>query len=98
MRVGSRALTATMAGMSVLVSLALVAQPAAEFDVLIRGGQVLDGTGKPAIRADVGVRGGRIVAVGTLDQAKARTVVDATGQYVAPGFIDVHSHAGEGLS
>jgi N-acyl-D-amino-acid deacylase len=98
MRIGSRVMTAAMAGVAALVSMALVGQPSAEYDVLIRGGQVLDGTGGPATRADVAVRGGRIVAVGALAQAKARTIVDAAGQYVAPGFIDVHSHAAEGLS
>jgi N-acyl-D-aspartate/D-glutamate deacylase len=91
-------MTMAMAGLAASVSMALMAQPAAEYDVLIRGGQVLDGTGGPATRADVAVRGGRIVAVGLLTQAKARTVVDAAGHYVAPGFIDVHSHAAEGLS
>ena len=77
---------------------ALVAQPDAPFDVLIRGGQVIDGTGTAPIAADVAVRGGRIVAVGSLGSARAETVVDATGRYVTPGFIDVHSHAGEGLA
>lgn len=79
------------------LSAAMMAQPDT-FDVLIRGGQVIDGTGAGATAADVGVRDGRIVAVGSLSQARARTIVDATGQYVTPGFIDVHSHAGEGLS
>ena len=98
MRLGCRASAATMASLSAVFSLALMAQPGTEYDVLIRGGLVLDGTGSPALQADVGVRGSRVVAVGALAQARARTVVDATGQYVAPGFIDVHSHAGEGLS
>ena len=74
------------------------AQPQPAFDVLIRGGQVIDGTGAAPRAADVGVRGGRIAAVGSLGDARAATVVDAAGQYVTPGFIDVHSHAGEGLS
>ena len=74
------------------------AQAEAPFDILIRGGQVIDGTGAPAVRADIGIRGGRIVAVGTLANASATTTIDATGRYVTPGFIDVHSHAGEGLS
>ena len=62
-----------------------------EFDVVIRGGTVIDGTGAPARRADVGVAGGRIVAVdgGKLD---GRTELDASGQVVAPGFIDIHTH------
>lgn len=70
------------------------AQPAA-FDVLVRGGTVVDGTGGARQRADVGIRGGRIAAVGQLTAATATTVVDATGKIVAPGFIDVHTHADE---
>jgi N-acyl-D-aspartate/D-glutamate deacylase len=62
-----------------------------EFDVVIRGGTVIDGTGAPARRADVGIAGDRIVAV---DGSKVRggTELDATGQVVAPGFIDIHTH------
>ncbi|HEY0970574.1 MAG TPA: amidohydrolase family protein [Gemmatimonadales bacterium] len=67
------------------------------FDVLVRGGRVLDGSGNAWIRADVGVRGDSIVAVGDLGGATAGTVLDATGLYVAPGFIDTHSHAGGAL-
>jgi N-acyl-D-aspartate/D-glutamate deacylase len=63
------------------------------FDVIIRNGFVIDGTGQPGLRADVGVRGGRIEAIGKLDGATATTVVDAAGRVVAPGFIDMHSHS-----
>src|SRR5437016_2498491 len=62
------------------------------FDVLITGGRVIDGTGLPAFLADVGIEGERITAVGRLDQAEARTRLDATGLVVAPGFIDAHVH------
>jgi N-acyl-D-amino-acid deacylase len=62
------------------------------FDVVIRGGMVHDGTGAPAFRADVGVAGGRITAVGPLPGAEAATVVNATGRFVLPGFIDAHVH------
>jgi N-acyl-D-amino-acid deacylase len=68
------------------------------FDVLIRNGRVMDGTGNPWIRADLGIRDGRIAAIGRLDGARARTTIDAADRLVTPGFIDVHSHAGEGLA
>ncbi len=64
--------------------------------MLIRNGRVMDGTGNPWFAADVGVRDGRIVAVGQLGGATAERVIDATGKYVAPGFIDIHSHADDG--
>ncbi len=61
-------------------------------DVLIRNGRVIDGTGKPWFPASVAVRDGKIVDIGKLDGASARQVIDATGQYVCPGFIDPHAH------
>ncbi len=66
--------------------------------VLIRGGRVLDGSGNPWIRADVLLRGDRVAAVGHLADVAADEVIDATGLYVAPGFIDTHSHAAVGLA
>ena len=66
---------------------------AQDFDYVIRGGRVLDGSGNPAFNADVGVRGDEIVRVGDLSDASAGRVIDATGLYVVPGFIDLHSHA-----
>lgn len=79
-----------LAVLAVLFPAALAAQ---RFDVLFRGGRVLDGTGGPAFVADVGVIGAEIVAVGKLDGATAGRVIDATGLHVVPGFIDMHSHA-----
>lgn len=63
------------------------AQPA--YDLLFRGGRVVDGTGAPWFAADVAVRDGRIAAVGRLEGVQARRVVDATGLVIAPGFIDL---------
>jgi len=62
-------------------------------DLLVRGGTVMDGSGMAPHIADVAVQAGRIVAVGQLEDAAAREVVDATGLAVAPGFIDIHSHS-----
>ncbi|MHC5065423.1 MAG: N-acyl-D-amino-acid deacylase family protein [Planctomycetota bacterium] len=68
------------------------------FDLLIEGGRVMDGTGNPWFKADVGIRDGMIVAVGRLDGAATRERIDANGKIVAPGFIDLHSHADGGLA
>ncbi|HEV2053625.1 MAG TPA: D-aminoacylase [Methylomirabilota bacterium] len=62
-------------------------------DLKIVGGQVLDGTGAPAVRADVGVTGDSITAVGDLSREPAGETVEAAGLTVAPGFIDMHSHS-----
>ena len=64
-----------------------------QFDLLIQGGDVYDGTGAPARRIDIGVRGTRIVFAGDGSGAQARQVIDAAGQVVAPGFIDIHTHS-----
>jgi N-acyl-D-amino-acid deacylase len=73
-----------------------VAPQAPHYDILIRGGRVVDGTGNPWYRADVAIDGDRIVAVGRLAGATAERIVDAAGRVVAPGFIDLHSHADDG--
>lgn len=67
------------------------------FDVLIRNGTVVDGTGKPRYSADVGISTGRIEAIGSLPDAEAERTVDASGHVVAPGFIDMHSHSDRSL-
>ena len=90
----------TAAGLAiVLPSTAVQAAEAASFDVIIRDGRVLDGTGMPWRKADIGISGDRIVAVGHIPQdAKAARVINAAGKYVTPGFIDAHSHSVPGLS
>lgn len=73
------------------------ARPVQAFDVIIRGGTVYDGTGSKGVRADVGITGDQIAAIGNLSKASAKTVVDATGMAVAPGFINMLSWSTESL-
>lgn len=63
-----------------------------EFDLVIRNGYVIDGTGLPRRRVDVGVRDGRIARIGRLDGAVAKEEIDAKGRIVAPGIVDAHTH------
>src|SRR3989442_2026820 len=67
------------------------------FDIIIKGGTVYDGTGRPPVRTDVGIKGDRIAAVGNLSRGIAPTIVDATGFAVAPGFINMLSHSESSL-
>lgn len=95
----SRLLIAALAASSLATS-PLAAQSAESYDLVIANGRVLDGTGNPFVLADVAIRGGRIAAVGQVDRSRATRVIDATGHYVTPGFIDLHSHsanAGDGM-
>ncbi len=70
------------------------AQPEEPFDLIIRGGTIVDGTGQPSFAGDVAIRGDRIVNVGAVEPAlAARKTLDARGLVVAPGFIDMHSHS-----
>lgn len=62
-------------------------------DLLLRGGTLVDGTGRPRFAADLGIRGDRIVAIGALGDATAARVLDARGLVVAPGFVDAHAHS-----
>ena len=77
-------------GLAVMICPSAFAQT---YDVIIRGGHVVDGSGNPWIKADVGISGGRIARIGRLGEAQASRVIDATGQVVTPGFIDMHTHS-----
>ena len=63
------------------------------FDVLIRNGRIVDGSGRPRFQADLGITGDRIAFIGHANGAKATREIDATGKIVCPGFVDPHSHA-----
>ena len=63
------------------------------FDLLLRGGTVIDGTGRPRVSADVGIQGDRIAAIGPLTDAAATHALDCRGKIVASGLIDVHNHS-----
>jgi len=67
------------------------------YDVLIRGGHVVDGTGNPWFAGDVAIKNGRIAAVGRLSNATASRIVDASNRIVTPGFIDLHTHSDTSL-
>lgn len=98
---GAHSLLRGMAKIALLTLLLLGCSPGARssppapdtraptFDLIIRGGEVIDGTGSPRARADVGIRGDTIAAIGNLSRAKATTTLDASGQVVTPGFIDL---------
>jgi N-acyl-D-amino-acid deacylase len=87
-------------GCVAIVASLLVGLPAAQappYDLVIRNGRVVDGAGNPWYRADVAVRGDTIIRIAPAITEPAARVIDAGGQVVAPGFIDVHSHAREGI-
>ncbi|HNR73710.1 MAG TPA: D-aminoacylase [Cyclobacteriaceae bacterium] len=68
------------------------------YDLVIRNGKVIDGSGNPWFYADVAIQNGKVVRIGKLSSAQAKRVIDATGLIVAPGFIDVHAHIEGGES
>ncbi|MSV30409.1 MAG: D-aminoacylase [Bryobacterales bacterium] len=78
---------------SILFCLLLSPLGAQDFDVLIRGGRVVDGTGNPSYVGDVGIRDGKIAAAGRLVGRTAKRTIDANGLTVSPGFVDIHNHS-----
>jgi len=62
-----------------------------QYDLVIRGGEILDGSGRPAFRGDIGLQDGKIVEIGALG-GKGHQEIDADGALVTPGFVDIHTH------
>ncbi|HLG17103.1 MAG TPA: amidohydrolase family protein [Blastocatellia bacterium] len=81
----------------VLLSLSPAPAQSPAYDLIIRNGRIIDGTGNPWFRGDIAVQGDRVVAIGNLAGATARRVIDAKGLIVAPGLIDIHTHARRGI-
>ena len=95
-------LNSTVARLSLVLAFVTVSAPAAAdepkgFQLVLRGGTIIDGTGSTGRRADVAISAGRIVAIGNLDGLTAVVNIDVSGQVVCPGFIDLHSHADRGI-
>ena len=89
----ARELTASLtAGAVLTIALARAQEPAPAFDLLLRHGTIVDGTGRPRYLADVAVDDGRIVKIGAMARERAAIELDARGLFVTPGFINLHSH------
>ena len=87
-------------GMSLGVALAgaaiiggVKAQTAPRYDIIIRGGHIVDGTGNPWFTGDVAIKDGKIAEIGVLGDATANRIIDAKGLVVTPGYIDLHTHS-----
>jgi N-acyl-D-aspartate/D-glutamate deacylase len=93
-----RAFILAAAAASVALSAAVpLAQTPAAYDLVIRNGRIVDGTGSPWYRGDVAVRGDTIARIAPRIDAPAARTIDAAGKVVAPGFIDIHTHARRGI-
>src|SRR5690348_2659200 len=90
-----------LAWMFFLASLTPVAAqqplPPIDADILLHGGQILDGSGSPAASGDVAIQGDRILAVGQFQSGKVGQTIDCTGLTVCPGFVDLHNHSDDSI-
>ena len=64
----------------------------AEFDKVIKGGMIFDGSRTPRYRGDIGIKDGVVAEIGHIDETRGTEVLDAKGMHVAPGFVDLHTH------
>jgi len=67
-------------------------EQAPKYDIIIKNGKIIDGSGNPFYYADIGIKGAKIEKIGDLKKEKAKRIIDASGKYVVPGFIDIHTH------
>ncbi len=88
--------TALLVAILSCASFGVWSQTPEPYDIVIKDGMIIDGTGNPFFVADIGIRGEKIVEIGRIDASRGQRVVDATGRYVTPGFIDMHSHSANG--
>src|SRR3989304_6787568 len=85
------------AALAFTLSPTLTIEAAESFDLLIKGGTILDGTGGPSFIQDLGIVGDTIVAIDSIPRGKAKKVIDASELMVSPGFVDIHSHSDSSL-
>jgi len=77
---------------TLIIALLYIKNAVAQFDVIIRNGKIIDGTGNSWYRADIAVKDGKIISIKKNIAGPAAKIIDATGLIVSPGFIDVHTH------
>ena len=90
----------SIVAITVLFALALVDSPAAQgpqFDLILKNGRIIDGSGSPWYRGDVAIRGDLIVKIASVISEPAGRVIDVQGEVISPGFIDIHTHARGGI-
>src|SRR5580692_12129158 len=80
-------------GLALVLILTLGCLSAQDYDILIRNGKIVDGTGDPSFHGDLAIKGGKIVAMGKLPNKSSTRTIDAQGLVIAPGFIDMHNHS-----
>jgi N-acyl-D-amino-acid deacylase len=89
---------ATIATLALFALLAAQAPSSGPYDIVLRNGRIIDGTGSPWYTADVGIRGDAIVKIAPSIEDPAARVIDVHGNVIAPGFIDIHTHARRGIT
>src|SRR5205807_3543342 len=85
---------------AILIVVAFAQRPTAQnapYDLLLRNGRIVDGSGSPWYRADIAIRDDKIVRIAPSITEPAKRIIDVSGQVIAPGFIDIHTHARRGI-